>query len=53
MLKTTAVQVLIDGPVYLATVLVERKSQKGILIGKGGAMLKTIGQGRRGCRCRC
>ena len=31
----------------LATVLVERKSQKGILIGKGGAMLKTIGQGAR------
>ena len=27
----------------LATVLVERKSQKGILIGKGGNMLKTIG----------
>ena len=31
----------------LATVLVERKSQKGILIGKGGAMLKAIGQGAR------
>ena len=31
----------------LATVLGERKSQKGILIGKGGAMLKTIGQGAR------
>ena len=31
----------------LATVLVERKSQKGILIGKGGGMLKTIGQGAR------
>ncbi|WP_392346521.1 GTPase Era [Parasynechococcus sp.] len=31
----------------LATVLVERKSQKGILIGKGGAMLKTIGQRAR------
>ena len=31
----------------LATVLVERKSQKGILIGKGGSMLKTIGQGAR------
>jgi len=31
----------------LATVLVERKSQKGSLIGKGGTMLKTIGQGAR------
>ncbi len=31
----------------LATVLVERKSQKGILIGKGGSMLKTIGKGAR------
>ncbi|HJN37117.1 MAG: GTPase Era [Prochlorococcus sp.] len=31
----------------LATVLVERKSQKGILIGKGGSMLRTIGQGAR------
>ncbi len=31
----------------LATVLVERKSQKAILIGKGGSMLKTIGQGAR------
>tara|TARA_B100000131_G_C18067005_1_gene592924 strand:- start:47 stop:991 length:945 start_codon:yes stop_codon:yes gene_type:complete len=31
----------------LATVLVERKSQKGILIGKGGSMLKRIGQGAR------
>ncbi|KGG12005.1 MULTISPECIES: GTPase Era [Prochlorococcus] len=31
----------------LATVFVERKSQKGILIGKGGAMLKKIGQGAR------
>ncbi len=31
----------------LATVLVERKSQKGILIGKGGAMLRTIGRGAR------
>ena len=31
----------------LVTVLVERKSQKGILIGKGGAMLKAIGQGAR------
>ncbi|BEV35727.1 GTPase Era [Synechococcus sp. M16CYN] len=31
----------------LATVLVERKSQKGILIGKRGKMLKTIGQEAR------
>ena len=31
----------------LATVLVERSSQKGILIGKGGSMLRTIGQGAR------
>ena len=31
----------------LASILVERKSQKGILIGKGGSMLKTIGQGAR------
>ena len=38
-----------DGPriAVLATVLVERSSQKGILIGKGGRMLKTIGQGAR------
>ena len=31
----------------LATVIVERKSQKGILIGKGGSMLKAIGQSSR------
>ncbi len=31
----------------LATVLVERKSQKGIIIGKGGLMLKSIGQEAR------
>ncbi len=31
----------------LATVLVERSSQKGILIGKGGQMLRAIGQGAR------
>ncbi len=31
----------------LATITVERQSQKGILIGKGGSMLKAIGQGSR------
>ncbi len=31
----------------LATIFVERKSQKGILIGKGGSMLKTIGSEAR------
>jgi GTP-binding protein Era len=38
-----------DGPrtAVLATVLVERNSQKGILIGKGGRMLKEIGSGAR------
>ena len=38
-----------DGPrtAILATVLVERSSQKGILIGKGGSMLKEIGSGAR------
>lgn len=38
-----------DGPrtAVLATVLVERASQKGILIGRGGSMLRTIGQGAR------
>ncbi len=42
-------RVVDDGPrtAVLATVLVERDSQKGILIGKGGRMLKTIGQGAR------
>ncbi len=35
------------GTAILATILVERKSQKGILIGKGGIMLKTIGQQSR------
>jgi GTP-binding protein Era len=42
-------RVVEDGPrtAVLATVLVERSSQKGILIGKGGRMLKTIGQGAR------
>ncbi len=42
-------RVVEDGPrtAVLATVLVERSSQKGILIGKGGTMLRTIGQGAR------
>tara|TARA_B100000212_G_scaffold118511_1_gene88535 strand:+ start:434 stop:1345 length:912 start_codon:yes stop_codon:yes gene_type:complete len=31
----------------LANIIVERKSQKGILIGKGGSMLKVIGQSAR------
>ena len=31
----------------MATVLVERKSHKAILIGKGGSMLKSIGKGAR------
>ena len=31
----------------LAIIIVERKSQKGILIGKGGSMLKVIGQSAR------
>jgi GTP-binding protein Era len=42
-------RVVDDGPrtAVLATVLVERSSQKGILIGKGGSMLRTIGAGAR------
>ncbi|MEB3307516.1 MAG: GTPase Era [Cyanobacteriota bacterium] len=42
-------RVVDDGPrlAVLATVLVERDSQKGILIGRGGRMLKNIGQGAR------
>eukprot|EP00457_Paulinella_chromatophora_P003497 gb/GEZN01003505.1/.p1 GENE.gb/GEZN01003505.1/~~gb/GEZN01003505.1/.p1 ORF type:complete len:592 (+),score=91.73 gb/GEZN01003505.1/:260-2035(+) len=42
-------RVVDDGPrtAILATVLVERSSQKGILIGKSGAMLKEIGTNAR------
>ncbi len=36
-----------DITVILATIIVERKTQKGILIGKGGSMLKVIGQSAR------
>ena len=39
-----------DGKPYVeiyARVLVERKSQKGIIIGKGGSMLKHIGTAAR------
>ena len=38
-----------DGPrtAVLATVVVERASQKGILIGRGGAMLREIGRAAR------
>jgi GTP-binding protein Era len=38
-----------DGPrtAVLATVVVERSSQKAILIGKGGCMLREIGKGAR------
>lgn len=36
------------GGLYIAaTIFIERASQKGILIGKGGAMLKKIGAGAR------
>ncbi|MEO7703191.1 MAG: GTPase Era [Thermoflexales bacterium] len=35
------------GLYVVATIYVERDSQKGILIGKGGAMLKKIGAGAR------
>ena len=36
-----------DTTAILATIIVERKTQKGILIGKGGSMLKVIGQSAR------
>ena len=37
-----------NGMIYIgATIFVERDSQKGILIGKGGEMLKQIGSGAR------
>ena len=36
-----------DLTAILATIVVERKSQKGILIGKGGVMLKEIGASAR------
>ncbi len=38
-----------EGMLYIsATVYVERETQKGILIGKGGQMLRTIGAAARG-----
>jgi GTP-binding protein Era len=42
-------RVVDDGPrtAVLATVVVERSSQKAILIGKGGSMLREIGRGAR------
>lgn len=37
-----------DGLAYIeATIFVERDSQKGIVIGKGGAMMKKIGTAAR------
>ena len=36
-----------DTTAILAIIIVERKSQKGILIGKGGSMLKVIGKSAR------
>ena len=38
---------LITVPLIGATIFVERDSQKGILIGEGGAMMKTIGSAAR------
>ena len=38
-----------DDPVYIAAMIyIERDSQKGIVIGKGGSMIKTIGRKARG-----
>lgn len=38
-----------DDPVYIeAMIYIERDSQKGIVIGKGGSMIKTIGRKARG-----
>jgi GTP-binding protein Era len=38
-----------DGVVYIsATIYVERDSQKGIILGKNGQLIKQIGQGARG-----
>ena len=36
-----------DGDRIWATIYVERDSQKGILVGKGGARIKALGQGAR------
>lgn len=38
-----------EDPVYIsAMIYIERESQKGIVIGKGGSMIKTIGRKARG-----
>ena len=38
-----------DDPVYIAAMIyVEKESQKGIVIGRGGSMIKTIGRKARG-----
>lgn len=38
----------VEGEAHVeATILVEKQSQKGILIGKGGSMIKSIGQAAR------